>query len=198
MTKEEVKKLKLIISTVQDAYFLINKATIDKEADIEFIFGTSTKPNWAPEDHVHVGASGMIIDIRPSSDGIRFRGEHWVNCFGHRIYALLKNTHRVCDTFVSRYYKRKNKEGKKEWAIEPIWVNSYSEPYLVDNVVDVVVRYLLDNFDIVKIKTKTNELKRLRAEREFGFDLKNPYYKIKKDENGKTCGCRENPEFDED
>lgn len=199
MTKDEVSKLKEIISTVQDAYFLINKATIDRDADIEFIFGTSTKPTWAPEDHVHVGASGMIVDIKPASDGIRFRGEHWVNCFGHKIYALLKNTHREGNNFISNYYKVKNKNGKKEWVIEPTWVNNYSDPYLVNNVTEAVVRYLLDNFDIVKVKSKTNGLRALRARREFGFDLEHPYYKLKKShEEEKACVDTECPEFDED
>lgn len=199
MTKVEVSKLKEIISTVQDAYFLINKATIDRDADIEFIFGTSIKPTWAPEDHVHAGASGMIIDIRPSSDGIRFSGEHWVNCFGHRIYALLKNTHREGDRFISNYYKVKNKDGKKEWKIEPTWVNNYSDPYLVNNVTEAVVRYLLDNFDIANVKSKINELRALRARREFGFDLEHSYYKLKKEtEEKKTCVEGECSEFDED
>lgn len=199
MTKKEVKRLKDIISTVQHAYFLINKATADKEADINFIFGSAVSPTWAPEDHVHVGMSGMIVDIRPSFDGIRFRNENWKNCFGHNIYGALRNTHREGDHILSNYYKTKNVNGKREWAIKPIWVNSYSDTSIVNNVVNSVVRYLLDNFNLEEIKSRMKELEKLRSRREFGLDISYSYYKtVKISKDVKCCEATREPEFDED
>ena len=69
----------------------------------------------------------------------------------------------------------------------------------MNNVTEAVVRYLLDNFDIVKVASRTNGLRALRARREFGFDLEHPYYKLKKSpEEGKACVDTECPEFDKD
>ena len=63
MTKQKISKLKEIFKIIEEAYLIIDSATTDREKDIEFIFGTNTKPNWAAEDHVHLN-NGQIIDIR--------------------------------------------------------------------------------------------------------------------------------------
>ena len=76
MIKERINKLIEIQKCINNATDIIYRASLDVDKDHEFIFGTSVKPTWAPEDHVHL-SSGEIVDIKLKEDRILFRTDKW-------------------------------------------------------------------------------------------------------------------------
>ena len=178
------EKLKKIFKCIADAYLEIDKATDDREADIEFVFGTPTNPTWADEDHIHL-KSGLVANIELLESGaFTFAPEHWRNTFGEQIYGV----------YSPRYWdeKKRNKlrnsikfewfEGKFQWTCKVGFGNSY---YINDagryphEVAREVLYWMIEHFNVGKIRQQTFVLKLKRTHREFGLDLKDSYYQTK-------------------
>ena len=177
------EKLKKIFKCIADAYLEIDKATDDREADIEFVFGTPANPTWAEEDHVHL-KSGEVVNIELLESGaFAFLPEHWRNVFGEQIYGV----------FSPKYWEEKrNKlrnsiqfgwfEGKFQWTCKGGFGNSYyvndmgRYPY---KVATEVLHWMIEHFNVGNVRQKTLSLKIERRHREFGLDLKESYYQTK-------------------
>lgn len=177
MTKQKISKLKEIFKIIEEAYLIIDSATTDREKDIEFIFGTSVKPTWAPEDHVHL-SSGEIIDIKLKEDRILFRTDKWVNVFGEKIWGVIQVRHSDgSDAIVV------TKKGLfKDYYPTIIYSNSQFYEFRKDYLKAVerqVLDYLIDHFDVVGVKSKTRALSYMKGGYEFGLSLDNKenYYK---------------------
>lgn len=174
MTKQKISKLKEIFKIIEEAYLIIDSATTDREKDIEFIFGTNIKPNWAVEDHVHLN-NGQIIDIKIQEDKIVFRNENWVNTFGEKICGVIR-----IKSFTGENTITETKKGLKKDYYPSIY---YRESYFSDfckeylNMVEKgVLNYLINNFNIEKIKSKTKAFGISKGKCEFGLSIQNDNY----------------------
>lgn len=177
MIKERINKLIEIQKCINNATDIIYRASLDVDKDHEFIFGTSVKPTWAPEDHVHL-SSGEIVDIKLKEDRILFRTDKWVNTFGEKIWGVIRIKHSDgSDAIVV------TKKGLfKDYYPTVIYPNSqfseFHKDYL-DAIERQVLDYLIDNFDVAGIKSKTRALGNLKGGYEFGLSLndKENYYR---------------------
>lgn len=178
------EKLKKIFKCIADAYLEIDKATDDREADIRKVFGTPTNPTWAEEDHIHL-KSGMIANIKLLESGaFTFAPEYWRNTFGEQIYGV----------YSPRYWdeKKRNKlrnsikfewfEGKFQWTCKVGFGNSY---YINDavryphEVAREVLYWMIEHFNVEKIRENTFALCNARTKREFGLAYKSSYFETK-------------------
>jgi hypothetical protein len=185
MTRKEAKKLKKIFKCIQNAYAEIDKATDDREADIEFVFGTSEKPNWAPESRIHIRESENVLELRLEDDGsIKFFQQDWVNVFGKKIYVILPSTRTNSKgKFVSsvRYGWVRN---KFQYYITPLYYGSYYIKYTDSKnriaITEQVLHYIINNFNIEKINEKVDELINSRVTKEFNLSSSKENYWISK------------------
>ena len=177
MTKERINKLIEIQKCINDATDVIYRASLDVDKDHEFIFGTSVKPTWAPEDHVHLFA-GEIIDIKLKEDRILFRNDKWVNAFGEKIWGVIRVKHSDGSDGITI-----TKKGLfKDYYPTIIYPNSQFSEFHKDYLEAVerqVLDYLIDNFDVASIKSKTRTLGNLKGGYEYGLSLndKENYYR---------------------
>lgn len=175
------EKLKKIFKCIADAYLEIDKATDDREADIRKVFGTATNPEWAPEDHIHLN-SGQIVDIELlECGGFVYSPERWRNTFGEQISGV----------FSPKYYDKKGKlrnsihfcffKGKFQWTCQVGFCNSYysSETSYPASIGEEVVHWMIDNFNVEKIRENTFALRNARTKREFGLAYKSSYFETK-------------------
>lgn len=174
MTKQKISKLKEIFKTIEEAYSIIDSATTDREKDIEFIFGTNTKPNWAAEDHVHLN-NGQIIDIKLREDKIVFRNENWINAFGEKICGFIKIKSFTGENTITETKKGLKKEYYPSISYGESYFSDFSRKYL-NSVEDGVLNYLINNFNIEEIKSRTKTLGVNKSKCEFGLSLKKDNY----------------------
>ena len=181
MNWTEKEKLKAIFNCIAEAYKEIDRATDDRKADIEKVFGTATNPEWAPEDHIHL-SSGQIVDIELlECGGFIFSPERWRNTFGEQISGI----------FSPKHYDDKNKlrnsihfcffEGKFQWTCEVGFCNAYysnKTDYPI-KVSEEVIHWMIDNFNVEKIRENTFALRNARTKREFGLAYKSSYFETK-------------------
>lgn len=177
MTKERINRLIKIQKCISDAIDIINRASLDVDKDYGFIFGTSAKPTWAPEDHVHL-SSGEIVDIKLKEDRILFRTDKWVNAFGEKIWGAIRVRH-IDDSDAIVVTK---KGLFKDYYPTITYPNSQFYEFRKDYLKAVerqVLDYLIDHFDVVGIKSKTRALSHMKGGYEFGLSLDNKdnYYK---------------------
>ncbi len=178
------EKLKKIFKCIADAYLEIDKATDDREADIEFVFGTPTNPTWAEEDHIHL-KSGEVVNLKLLESGaFTFAPEHWRNIFGKQIYGV----------YSLKYWdkKKRNKlrnpikfgwfKGKFQWTCKVGFGNSY---YIDDaghyphEVAKEVLYWMIEHFNVENVRQRIFMLNVKRRLREFGIALKESYYQTK-------------------
>lgn len=172
MTKEQINRLIKIQKCISDAIDIINRASLDVDKDHEFIFGTSAKPTWAPEDHVHL-SSGEIVNIKLKEDRILFRTDKWVNAFGEKIWGAIHDSDAIVVTKKGLF---------KDYYPTITYPNSQFYEFRKDYLKAVegqVLDYLIDHFDVVGIKSKTRALSHMKGGYEFGLSLDNRenYYK---------------------
>jgi hypothetical protein len=174
------EKLKKIFKCIADAYLEIDKATDDREADIEFVFGTPTNPIWAEEDHIHL-RSGEVVNLKLLESGaFTFAPEHWRNIFGKQIYGV----------YSPKYWDKKLRnpikfgwfEGKFQWICKVGFSNSYyiddARPY-PHEVAKEVLYWMIEHFNVENVRQRIFMLNIKRLRREFGLDLKESYYQTK-------------------
>lgn len=179
MTKQKISKLKEIFKIIEEAYLIIDSATTDREKDIEFIFGTNTKPNWAAEDHVHLN-NGQIIDIRIQEDRIVFRNENWVNAFGEKICGIIRIKSFTGENIILETKKGLKKDYYPSIHYRGSHFSDFSRKYL-SSVEDGVLNYIINNFNIEEIKSRTKTLGVNKGKCEFGLSIRNDnYYQITK------------------
>lgn len=175
MTRKEAKRLKEIYKCIKNAYLEIDKATDDREADIEFVFGTSAYPTWAPEDHIHYGASGEIIDIQLNDNGdIYFTSDRWMNIFGKQIYGVfISEPTKVEEKTIKPVYLGWAHK-KLQWCAAIGWLNSayHSEIDRPSEIAEAVLHYIIDNFCTEYVDEKVFLLAQERSKKEFGLSLK--------------------------
>lgn len=177
------EKLKKIFKCIADAYLEIDKATDDREADIEFVFGTPANPTWAEEDHIHL-KSGEVVNLELLESGaFTFSPEHWRNTFGEQIYGI----------YVPKYWDEKKRnlrnsikfewfEGKFQWTCQVGFGNSYYVDEMgryPHEVAREVLYWMIEHFNVGNVRQKTFALKIRRRHREFGLDLEKSYYQTK-------------------
>ena len=181
MNWTEKEKLKAIFNCIAEAYAEIDKASDDREADIRKVFGTATNPEWAPEDHIHL-KSGAVANIELlECGGFVYSPEHWRNTFGEQISGV----------FSPKYYDKKNKlrnsihfcffEGKFQWTCQAGFCNTYysSETDYPVKVGEEVLHWMINNFNVEKIRENTFNLRNARTKREFGLAFTSSYFNTK-------------------
>lgn len=177
MIKERINKLIEIQKCINNATDIIYRASLDVDKDYEFIFGTSVKLTWAPEDHVHL-SSGEIVDIKLKEDRILFRTDKWVNAFGEKIWGVIRVRHSDGSDAIIVTKKGLFKDYYPTIVYPNSQFSEFHKDYL-DAVERQVLDYLIDYFDVASIKSKTRTLGNLKCGYEFGLSLndKENYYK---------------------
>lgn len=173
MTLKEAKRLKKIFKCIENAYKEIYMSSDDVDADIEKIFGTPVKPNWALEDHIHLKC-GQIANIELCDNGaIVFAPEHWRDVHGNQITGV-----------ISSWYCKKGKIKKAiTFSLTKGWVANIGfssaiaqETDYTDKIASEVLHWIIDNFYVEIIEKKTAEFKLSRVKKEFGLAGKDSYY----------------------
>lgn len=173
MTKQKINKLKEIFKVIEEAYFVIDSATTDRKKDVEFIFGTNAKPNWATEDHVHLD-NGLIIDIRIYKDRIIFENKNWVNAFGEKICGVIRIKSPIGEDRILKTKKGFKKNYYPFISYRESYFNDFCKEFL-SSVEKGVLNYLINNFNIEEIKSKTKILGIYKGKCEFGLSIQNNY-----------------------
>ena len=179
MTFREARKLKRIFKCIQDAYSEIDKATDNREEDVKFVFGTSAKPTWAKEDHIHL-MSGVIVNLSLTADGdIMFAPENWRNVFGEQIIGVIGPHNEKGKNSISFYLP------KFEWRVTIGFANSYYANNATSKQLHIneILHWVIDNFNIKIVEEHTAQLRCVRTKREFGLALKESYYLTKKEKS---------------